>query len=149
MSQANPRMREYARCLTTHETRRNALSRRKAPPAFQVCEKLRAYLATFMGTAGFREVLLCALPRATSEIPWLRAVHVNADGSLEGLEKLQARLDPDKLVEGEVVLVAQFLALLEAFIGEGLTLRLVREIWPTIPLNDLDSSKGDKNEKAK
>jgi hypothetical protein len=149
MSQANPRMREYATCLTTHETRRNALSRTKAPPAFHVCEKLRAYLATFMGSAGFREVLLCALPRAASEIPWLRTIRVNPDGSLDGLEKLQAQLGPDELSEGEVVLVAQFLALLEAFIGEGLTLRLVGEIWPTIPLNRLDSGKGDTDAKTK
>jgi hypothetical protein len=149
MSQANPRMREFARRLTTQETRGNARSKTKTPPAFYVCEKLRAYLATFMGSAGFREVLSCALPRATSEIPWLKAVHVKADGSLEGFEKLQARLGPDELSEGEVVLVAQFLGLLEAFIGERLTLRLVGEIWPTIPLNDLDSSKGDKDEKAK
>jgi hypothetical protein len=36
-----------------------------------------------------------------------------------------------------------------AFIGEILTLRLVREVWPKVPLNDLDFGNRGKNEKAK
>jgi hypothetical protein len=31
-----------------------------------------------------------------------------------------------------------------AFIGELLTLRLVRDVWPKLPLNDLDFGKGEK-----
>ena len=119
------------------------------PPAFYVCEKLRAHLATLMGTAGFRELLSCALPRANAEVPWLRAVQVKADGSLEGLEELHAPRNPDELSEGGVVLVAQLLGLLAAFIGETLTLRLVREVWPEVPLDDLDFGKGSKDEKTK
>ena len=41
------------------------------------------------------------------------------------------------------------LGLLVAFIGPNLTLRLVREIWPQIPLGDLDVDNGGKNEKTK
>jgi hypothetical protein len=49
------------------------------------------------------------------------------------------------MAEGSVVLVAQLLALLVAFIGENLTLRMVREVWPKLPqINDLDLRKGDK-----
>jgi hypothetical protein len=40
------------------------------------------------------------------------------------------------------------LGLLVAFIGEDLTLRLVREVWPKLSLNNLDFGKGYKNEKA-
>jgi hypothetical protein len=36
-----------------------------------------------------------------------------------------------------------------AFIGEDLTLRLVREVWPPLSLNNFDFGKGYKNEKAK
>jgi hypothetical protein len=39
--------------------------------------------------------------------------------------------------------------LMAAFIGEILTLLLIREVWPKIPLNDLDFGNGDKYEKAK
>jgi len=63
---------------------------------------------------------------------------------LEGLEELQAQVDPEEMAEGSVVLVAQLLALLVAFIGENLTLQMVREVWPKLSLNDLDFDKGDK-----
>ena len=148
MSRASPKMRHFAKRLTVYEGKANTASDTTTPPGFQVCEKLRAHLGTFMGTTGFCELLSCALPRAKAEIPWLGAVHVKADGSLEGLEELNAKRKPDELFEGGVVLVAQLLGLLVAFIGETLTLRFVREVWPEVPLDDLDFGKGGKNEKT-
>ena len=142
-------MRDFAKRLIAYETGGNKSSGTKTPAAFHVCEKLRPHLATLMGNAGFRALLSRALALASAEVPWLRAVHVKADGSLEGLEELHAQLDPEEFAEGRVVLLAQLLGLLVAFIGEDLTLRLVREVWPKLPLNDLDFGKGDKNEKAK
>jgi hypothetical protein len=38
--------------------------------------------------------------------------------------------------------------LLVAFIGEDLALRLVREAWPKLPLNNFDAGQGGRNEKA-
>jgi hypothetical protein len=102
-----------------------------------------------MGKVGFRELLSRALALANAEVPWLRAVHVKADGSFEGLDELGAQVDPDEIFEGRVVLLAQLLGLLVTFIGEDLTLRLVREVWPKLSLNNLDFGKGDKNEKPK
>ena len=148
MSRASPKMRHFAKRLTVYEGKANTPSDTTTPPGFLVCEKLRAHLGTFMGTTGFCELLSCALPRAKAEIPWLGAVHVKADGSLEGLEELNAKRNPDELFEGGVVLVAQLLGLLVAFIGETLTLRFVREVWPEVPLDDLDFGKGGKNEKT-
>ena len=142
-------MRHFAKRLTVYERRANTASETKTPPAFQVCEKLRANLGTFMGTAGFRELLSCALPRAKAEIPWLGAVHVKADGAFEGLEELNAKRNPDELFEGGVVLVAQLLGLLTAFIGQTLTWRFVREVWPEVPLDDLDFGRGGKNENTR
>jgi hypothetical protein len=102
-----------------------------------------------MGNVGFRALLSRALALANAEVPWLVAVHVNADGSFEGLDKLGAQVDPDEIFEGCVVLLAQLLGLLVAFIGEELTLRLVLEVWPKLPLKQLDFGRGSKNEKAK
>jgi hypothetical protein len=141
-------MRHFAKRLTAYERRASEPSDSKSPPAFLVCEKLRVHLATLMGAAGFRELLSCALPRAKAEIPWLGAVQVKTDGSLEGLEELNAKRNPEELFEGGVVLVAQLLGLLVAFIGETLTLRFVREVWPEIPLDDLDFGRGVKDEKT-
>jgi hypothetical protein len=142
-------MRDFAKRLIAYETRENKSFETKTPAACLVGEKLRPHLATLMGNVGFRALLSRALALANAEVPWLRAVHVNADGSFEGLDELGAQVEPDKIFEGCVVLLAQLLGLLVAFIGEDLTLRLVREVWPPLSLNNFDFGKGYKNEKAK
>src|SRR5680860_328028 len=146
MSRATPKMRDFAGRLIAYETRENRSSETKTPVACLVGEKLRPQLAALMGNVGFRALLSRALALANAEVSWLRAVHVNADGSFEGLDELGAQVDPDEIFEGCVVLLAQLLGLLVAFIGEILTLRLVREVWPKLSLNDFDLGTGDKNE---
>src|SRR5450759_2175334 len=149
MSRATLKTRDFAERLIAYETRENNSSETKTSAACLVGEKLRPHLATLMGTVGFRALLSRALALANAEVQWLRAVHVNADGSFEGLDKLGAQIDPDEIFERCVVLLAQLLGLLVAFIGEDLPLRLVREVWPKLSLNNLDFGKGDKNEKPK
>ncbi len=97
-----------------------------------------------MGKLGFRALLSRALALAGAEVPWLRAVQVKADDSFEGLSDLRTQVDASELFEGRVVLLAQMLGLLVAFIGEDLTLRLVREVWPKLSLNSADFGKGGK-----
>ena len=123
--------------------------RQKPPAAFLVDEKLRPHLTTVMGNVGFRALLSRALALAGAEVSWLRAVHVKADGSLEGLDELEVQVKPGEIAEGKIVLLAQLLGLLVAFIGENLTLWLVHEAWPELSLDGLDLGAGDANEKAK
>ena len=139
-----PQMRDFAERLIACETRENKSSETKTPAAFPVCEKLRPHLANLMGNTGFRALLSRALARAEADVPSLRAMQVKADGSLAGLDEVEAQFDPEELAEGRVVLVAQLLGLLVAFIGETLTLRLVRETWPKLSLNDLNFNNDDK-----
>ena len=148
MSRATPQMRNFATRLIDYETSGNKLSGTKTPAAFLVCEKLRPQLAILAGSGGFHALLSRAFALANPEVPWLRTVHINADGSLDGLEELHAQLDRDELFDGGVILVAQLLGLLTAFIGQTLTLRFVREVWPEVPLDDLDLGKGGKDEKT-
>jgi hypothetical protein len=135
-------MRNIAERLIAYEANGNKSSESKTPAAFQVCEKLRPHLATLMGNAGFRALLSRALALANTEVPWLRALHVRSDGFFEGLDELQAQLAPGEFFEGKVVLLAQLLGLLEAFIGESLTVRVVREVWPKLSVKDFDFGKG-------
>src|SRR5688572_30005825 len=148
MSRATPTMRDFARLLSAYEARGNKSSETKPPPTFPVCEKLRPHLATLVGKAGYRALLLRAVALAGAEVPWLRGVQVKADGSFEGLEELHAKLGPEEFIKGRSALLAQLLGLLVAFIGENLTVRLVREIWPRIPIDDLGFGEGGKNEKT-
>ncbi len=91
-----------------------------------------------MGAAGFRALLARSLSLAAAELPWLRAVQVAADNTLEGFDNFEAQVDPDELSAGCTVLVAQLIGLLFAFIGEILTVRLMHDVWPRLSINDLD-----------
>jgi hypothetical protein len=142
-------MRSFAKQLMVYETLKNNPSKAKLPAIFPVIDKLRPLLAKLMGNGGFRALISRALALAGREVFWLHALHVNADGTLEGVEASHARLDPAEFLEGKVVLLAQLLELLVAFIGTSLTLRLVGEIWPQITLEDMDFGTGGDNEKAK
>ena len=129
-------MRDLAERLIAYETRADKSSGTRIRTAFPVCEKLRPHLATLMGTTGVHALLARALARATAELPSLRAVQVNADGSLEGVDRPAAQAAPAAPARDSVVLVTHLLDLLVAFIGENLTLRMVRDVWPKLSLND-------------
>jgi hypothetical protein len=74
-----------AQRLIDYETPRNDSSQTTNTATFQVTDRLRRHLATLIGNGGFRALLACALALASAEVSWLRAVQVNADGTLEGL----------------------------------------------------------------
>jgi len=135
---ATPRIRNLAKNLMIYEEPGNHSNGSTVSSDFQFNERLRPQLATLYGIAGYKSLLSRALVRADSEVPWLRDVHMKADGSLEGLEVLRGRLDPDQILDGKVELLAQLLGSLVAYIGPGLTLRLLGPIWPKTPMNEAD-----------
>jgi len=137
-------MRSIAQRLISYETPKNDSSEISDTATFQVTERLRPHLATLMGNGGFRALLARALKLASAEVSWLRAVEVSPEGVLEGLEKPHARLTPAQFHEGRIVLLAQLLGLLVAFIGPGLTSRLVGEIWPQLAADNVNFGNGDK-----
>jgi hypothetical protein len=148
MNRASPRMRSFAKHLIVSDALASRASEAGQGAAFPVTDTLRPHLVTLMGKGGVRALLARALALATTEVSWLRPVYVNADGDLEGLAAVGALLDPTEFLEGRVVLLAQLLGLLVAFIGPGLTSRLVGEFWPQIPFQDRDFGKEQTDEKA-
>lgn len=114
----------------------------RTPAACLVGEKLRPQLAALMGNIGFSALQSRALALTEAQFTWMRAVHIKADGGFEGLNAVDAQIGPEEFFEGCVVLFAHLLGLLVTFIGEELTLRLMREVWPELPRNDLDFGTG-------
>lgn len=135
-------MRHLAKSLIAYEAGGEKLSGTKTLAGFPVSEKLRPPLATLMGNGGYLALLSRALALAKTEVPWLRTVYVRPDGSLGRMDELETRVDPQQTTEGRVVLLAQLLGLLAAFVGEDLTLRLLREIWPKVQLGNWEVGKG-------
>ena len=127
-----PESRHLAQRLLTYEAVAGENSEPPESAAFRVCAKLRRPLITLAGVAGFRSLLARALTLARAEAPSLSVVQVAADGSLKGLDELEPQIDIDKEQARDrgTILIAQLIGLLLTFIGEGLTLRLVQDVWP-------------------
>jgi hypothetical protein len=144
MNRTTAKMRMIAERLIDHETPKKASAVAADGANFQVVERLRPQFATLMGHGGFRALLARALKLAGTEVSWLRKVQVGADGTLEGWTASRIDLGPAEFHDGCVVLLAQLLGLLVAFIGPGLTSRLMCEAWPQLAADNLDFGNGDR-----
>jgi len=87
--------------------------------------------------------------QAKSEAPSLWAVQITEGGSLQGLGEFESQLDIDKDRAGEstaddggIILIARLLGLLRTFLGEALTLSLLRNAWPGEVFDDRNSEHG-------
>lgn len=128
MSQASPTIHNLARRLLVFEAAPENASGPNETIAVQVIEKLRLRLVKFAGVEGFRSLLSRALTLAKADVPFLQRVQIREDGSLEGfLENLN---EEEEAQYAGTVLVARLLELLITFIGEPLTLQLMRDAWP-------------------
>jgi hypothetical protein len=136
-----PESRHLAQRLLAYEAVAGKNSEPAESAAFRVCAKLRRPLTILAGVAGFRSLLSRALTLATAEAPSLSAVQVTADGSLKGLDELEPQIDKGQARDGGAILIAQLIGLLLTFIGEGLTLRLVQDVWPEAAFNGRVSEK--------
>ena len=125
-----PESRYLAQRLLSYEVVAGKNSESTESAAFRVCAKLRRPLITLAGVAGFRSLLSRALTLARAEAPSLSAVQITADGSLKGLDELEPQIDKEQARDGGAILIGQLIGLLLTFIGEGLTLRLVQDVWP-------------------
>jgi hypothetical protein len=125
-----PKSRHLAQRLLTYEAVADKNSEPAESAVFRVCDRLRQPLITLAGVAGFRSLLSRALTLARAEAPSLSAVEVAADGSLKGQDEFASQSNKEQARDGGVILIAQLIGLLLTFIGEGLTLRLVQDVWP-------------------
>ena len=98
--------------------------------AVLVCEKLRVSLTRLAGAEGFTALMRRSLVLAQADVPALKDAKLGADGCVDGFE-----LNGDAADAG-TALTAHFLWLLVTFVGEPIALRLVREAWPDVIMDD-------------
>lgn len=125
-------VRDLARQLLSVEAAR--LSAADEHEAERVCEKLRISLTRFAGADGFIALMRRSLALSRVEIPSLQTVKLKSDGCVEGLKDLAAATDNGS--DAGAVLTAHFLWLLVTFVGEPMALRLVRDAWPDVMMED-------------
>jgi len=101
----------------------------------RVCQKLSVRLSRRVSPDGSHAILSRTLHLARVEFPFFEGVRAGRAPGM-GLEGLDARLhdvDAGEARQGLLVVVRTLLDLLVGFIGEELTLRMVREVWPDLP----------------
>jgi len=136
MSHATQKLRSYAVSLIRHEAAVIPSSPAHLANILPVTDKLRPLLVNFMGRAGYHALLSRALSLAREEAPWLCDVTITSDGSLETFDELADKHESAEVIDGSEILLAHLVSLLVAFIGEALTLRLVRELWQDFPIDN-------------
>lgn len=142
-----PEMRDLAQRLLSYEASACKTSEPVESTTLRVYQKLRQSLGELAGSAGFHALASRALMLARSEAPSLGAVQVGADGNLEGMSAIEPsiKVEQDRVHEGGVILISRLLGLLFIFLGEALTLSLLREAWPGAVLDDRNSGNGRKS----
>jgi hypothetical protein len=146
-----PKTRDLARCLLAFEAVAAKSSNSMESATVGVYEKLRQSLSAFAGVAAFKSLAFRALTQAKSEAPGLWPVQVAEDGSLQGIGGFRPQIDFDKdlggefsVGEGGMILIARLLGLLQVFLGEPITLRLLRSAWPDAAFDDCNFDNGRK-----
>ena len=142
MTRTSPELRRLAERLLGYEADAGEAGAEVAAAAFRVGKKFRNALAPILGSSGFRTLLMRALTLARSEAPELMAVHVRADGSLEGSIKPGLQSGAGQVAEGEVILIGRLVGLLVDFIGEELVMSLMFEAWPKDAFRGLKGTSG-------
>jgi hypothetical protein len=133
--QTTPAQRDLARRLLARE-----MGARRDPAALpeatgRACRKLCERLAKLVTAAGCRALVGRALHLASAESPFLEGVRAGSppETCLEGLGERVQGVEPAAAEHGLAAILASLIGLLVTFIGEDLTLRLVRDVWPDVP----------------
>jgi hypothetical protein len=145
-------MRDLVHRLLAYEADAGCGSEPTGSATLRVYEKLRRSLVESVGISGFQSLASRALTLARPEAPSLGAVRIASDGSLLGLEQRlgesqgedETQIDIDKDLVGAVgiPLIVRLLELLRMFLGEALTLSLLRNAWPGEVFDDGNAING-------
>jgi len=136
-------MRVLARELLLHEAAEGRRSEKLAEAAERTCVRLRGRLGVLIGQRGFTALFDRALFLAAAERPSLREIRYDAreEPGLIGARAFARTREPEETEDGLVTIVAHFIGLLVAFLGEELAEHLVRDAWrESIPRAPLDGA---------
>ena len=130
MSRPSPAQVERAKRLLAAEGDSGVNAQECAAAAWRVYEKLNARLAPLLGSAGVHVLFARSAKLAPAEFASLAEL-----AGPEGWTKLGAclqRLEPAVATEVAATLFGTFIDLIITFIGERLTVVVLRSAWPTI-----------------
>ena len=130
IARPTPTQRDRAKRLLLHEVSGDESAEAWAAAAERVCQRLSQHLGKILGVDTFHALLARALVLVRPDFPFLRAVTVEpSQAGLKGLRESLQEQAASQVADAIVAIVATFLALLVAHIGEELSLSVLIEVW--------------------
>ena len=104
-----------------------------AAAALRVYDTFASQLALLIGAGGVRALTARSLHLVQRDFPWLAEAQEPdpSEGSFAQVAFCLERQEPAVATEAAVALLATLGGLLEALIGEALTMRVLRAAWPS------------------
>lgn len=128
-----PSTERVAQRLMTLEAGEAPTAGEVAAGAAGACEKISRRFAPLIGEAGVHALFSRGLTVSAARFPWLATVLVTSpNASWSHLRACIEKQPAETAREGSVCLLAALLGLLEKFIGQGLTARLLQDVWPEV-----------------
>ena len=127
MSTADRRRKTFHGLLEREAGSHDALA--IAMAARRLCERLIEQLTPIIGAAGVEAICSRSLHLTQQQFPSL-ALSEQKSGSFAHLEASLRKLEPAAAVDAAVAVLVTACGLLDVFIGESLTTRLLRGAWP-------------------
>lgn len=138
MKQPNPTIESFALEVVTQEAGQHGHLGATAEAGERALVKMRLHLAELLGAVGVTALLRRAVILARSDYPELGDIAAMGVGLFQGREAdvEDSTRNTTASAESIFAVLSHFLALLETFIGQNLTLRLLTGIWPTITIQE-------------
>ena len=138
MTSDSLRQRVFRRMLA-REAGTGAGATATAAAACRLCERFAEQLTPLIGDAGVAAICARSLHLTERNVPGLAPIDVRSGAA--PFARLQLSLEqqqPAAATEAAVAVLVTAVELLALFIGEGLTIRLLREAWPDDFAGDTD-----------
>ena len=129
---AHPPLRQLALSEIAHHAGPDAGAEALAAASHRAYDDLARVSAQLIGHTGVDALTARALDLAQKEYPWLvhRREPEQPEGPFEHVIACLKRQDPAVAAEAAGTVLATLAGLLVAFIGESLTMQLLRKAWP-------------------
>jgi hypothetical protein len=118
--------------------------------AERACQKLSHGLSRSVSAVGSQALVSRALHVARAEFPFLEGVRagIPPGACFEGLSERTRDVEAREAARGLVAVLGGLLGLLVKYIGDELTLRMVWEVWPDLPLLALSQPRNSDGQEA-
>jgi hypothetical protein len=98
--------------------------------ARRLCERFALQLTPIIGDGGVSAICSRSLHLAQRQFPSLTLIPAQGDGPFARVQESLQGLEPGVASDAAIAVLNSASNLLDSFIGEGLTTRLLRRAWP-------------------